>query len=179
MSYKSNPVHEALDKVAELTGMPRLNRMMEAGLTAHRARRQIAIPVIAIAGSVIAFTGALYGHRLIGVFGAFFFLLATAAQYFGPIRVRNAIIPYDEREQLLIWRSRTIGLGTALVIAIVGCAAIAISDALQDIQTGTSLQLPRTSAMAAMWLLANTATCMTTISASLMLPKQIVDDEDE
>jgi hypothetical protein len=177
MTYKSNPVHEALDKAAELTGMPRLNRMMEAGLTAHRARRQIAIPAIAIAGSIIAFIGGLYGYRLIGVFGAFFFLLAGVTQYFGPIRARNVMITYDEREQILIWRSRAIGFGAGLTMAIIGCAAIAIFDAFQDLQTEASWRLP-TSAMAAMWLLVNTATGVTTISASIMLPKQILDEEE-
>jgi hypothetical protein len=179
MTYKSNPVHEALDKVAELSGVPRLKRMMEANKTAHRARRQIVIPAIAITGSISAFIATFYGYALGGALGPIFFAFATAAQYFGPIRVRNAMIPYDEREQLLIWRSRTIGLGTALALAIVGCAMVAIFDALQDIQTGSYWQLPRTSAMAAMWLLMNTATGMATISASLMLPKQIVDDEDQ
>ena len=178
MTYKANPIHEAADKVAELTGIPRLIRHCETNQQSHIAKRQIVLPAVAIFGSIAAFVATLSGLSLIGVSAGLFFLLAFAAQYFGPIRPRNAMAPYDEREQLLIWRSRSIGLGTGLAIAIIGCAVIAVFDAFQDLQPTASWRLPAHCAMAAMWMLVTTATGMTTISASLLLPKQNIDDED-
>lgn len=172
MTYKSNPANQAADKIAEQTGVPRLKKMAGSD---QRAKRQIVLPGIAIAGSIIAFVATLYGMRVIGALGPLFFIIAMLAQYFGPIRLRDAARPYDECEQLLVWRSRSIGLGTGLAIAIIGCSALSLNEALQDLHD-VPLQLPKSSAFAAMWLLATTATGLTTISASLVLPKDIEDE---
>jgi hypothetical protein len=171
MTHKADPIHKAADTVAEVTGIPRLVRDANAN---HKPRRQIILPTIAVLGSIIAFVATLYGVRIFGAIAPFFFITAMVAQQFGPIRLRNSNLPYDEWERLLIWRSRSIGLGTALAIAILGCAAIALYDSLHD----APWRLPANSALAAMWLLTTTATALTTISASLILPKGL-DDEDE
>ncbi len=173
MTYQADPIHEAADKIAELTGVPTLKRMAEANQNAHRARRQIVLPIIAIAGSVVAFVATLNGVRVLGALSALFFVLAMVAQHFGPIRLRNAAMPYDECEQLLIWRSRSFGMGVALGLTIIGCSAISLYDAFQAVRW----QLPSGSALAAMWLLTTVATGMTTISASMLLPKEIADEE--
>lgn len=170
MTYNTNPLHEAADKVAELTGVPKLMRKAEAK---HPARRQIMLPAVAIAGSVIAFIATLYGVHAIGALSGLFFVLTIVAQQFGPVRPRNAAMPYDECEQLLIWRSRSVGMGAALGLAIIGCSTISLYDAFQDVPW----QLPANSALAAMWLLVTTATGLTTISASLLLPKEIAEEE--
>jgi hypothetical protein len=178
MSYKSDPIHEAADKAAEFTGIPSLARRADANQRAYRAKRQIVLPGIAIAGSVACSVATLTGFGVVGALGGLFFLIASAAQWFGPIRVRNANLPYDEWEQMLIWRSRSIGLGTALGLAIGGCSVLSIWAAFRDLGTDAAFSLPSKSAMAAMWLLTTTAIGMTTISASLMLPKPLIDGED-
>jgi hypothetical protein len=179
MTYKADPIHEAADKAAEFTGIPSLARRADANQRAYRAKRQIVLPGIAIAGSVACFVATLTGFGVVGALGGLFFLIASAAQWFGPIRLRNANLPYDEWEQMLIWRSRSIGLGAALALAIGGCSVLSIWSALADIGTDASVILPAKSAMAAMWLLITTAIGVTTISASLMLPKPLVDGDDD
>jgi hypothetical protein len=179
MTYKADPIHKAADKVAEFTGVPRLARQADAKQHAYRSKRQIVLPVIAITGSAACFAATLAGLGVVGALGGLFFLMASAAQWFGPVRVRNANLPYDEWEQMLIWRSRSIGLGTALGLAIGGCSVLSIWAAFRDLGVDAAFSLPSKSAMAAMWLLTTTAIGMTTISASLMLPKPLIDGEDD
>ncbi len=174
MTYEENPLHVLVDKVAELTGVPKLKRKAEENQSAHRARRQIILPAIAVGGSIIAFVATITGIRFMGALAPLFFVIAFVAQYFGPIRLSNSAMAYDECEQLLIWRSRSIGMGAALGLAIIGFCVLALYDAFQDVPG----QLPTGSALAAMWLLTTTATALTTISASWLLPKDI-GDEDE
>jgi hypothetical protein len=179
MSYKSNPVHEAADKVAELTGIPKLNRLAQANQRAYRTRRQILLPMLALAGSIAAFVAALYGIRFMGAIAPIFFVLAMLAQQFGPVRRRSSAMPYDECEQLLIWRSRSIGMGVAVGLAVIGLAgfnALALFEALGDMEATVPLHRLVFIGTAAMWLLTTTATALTTISASLMLPKDIEDE---
>jgi hypothetical protein len=174
MTLKHDAIAQALDHLAEKTGVPSFIRSAEERKCYKRARRQIVIPAIAIVGSIIAFVATLYGVRLAGSLSVLFFLLAMVAKQFGPIRLSNTMAPYDEREQLLIWRSRSIGMGVALGLSILGCFAYSFYDAFHD----ESWRLPTNTALAATWLLATTGTALTTICASLLLPKQIADDED-
>jgi hypothetical protein len=176
MTYKADPIHTALDKAAEITGVPKLNRKAQANQRAHRPRRQFLLPLIALAGSIAAFVATITGIRFMGALAPLFFVLAMLAQQFGPVRSRNAAMPYDECEQLLIWRSRSIGMGAALGLAIIGCAAFAVKNLFQDLVTNAPQHIPAGSAQAAMWLLTTTATALTTISASWLLPKDIGDE---
>jgi hypothetical protein len=176
MTYEENPLHVLVDKVAELTGVPKLKRKAEENQSAHRPRRQILLPMIALAGAIVAFVATLVGVRFLGTLAPLFFVIAFVAQYFGPIRLRNAAMPYDECEQLLIWRSRSIGMGAALGLAIIGCAAFAVKNLFQDLVTNAPQHIPAGSALALMWLLTTTATSLMTISASVMLPKDIKNE---
>ncbi len=173
---KRKSISELADKSVEWTGIPALHQSAEERRKNFRARRQIVLPVIAISLSVAAFVATLFGHRIAGAFAPFAFVLAMVAQQFGPIRLRNSAAPYDEYEQILIWKSRTVGMGVALAIAIIGCAAFSLIDAFGTL-ADRAWHIPMNLAMAAMWLLTTLATGVTTISASLMLPKPL-DDED-
>jgi hypothetical protein len=179
MTYKADPVHEAADKIAELTGIPKLSRLAQANQRDYRPRRQILLPLIALAGSIAAFVAALCGIRFMGSIAPIFFVLAMLAQQFGPVRHRNSAMPYDECEQLLIWRSRSIGMGVALGLAVIGLAgfnALAMFEALGDIDTTVPVHRLAIIGTAAMWLLTTTAMTITTISASLMLPKDVGEE---
>jgi hypothetical protein len=181
MTFKGDPVHEAADKVAELTGVPRFGRWLKANHSPYQTRRQIILPAIAIVGSVTAFIATLFEVRSIGALAPLFFYLAYWARPFGPIRLRDAAMPYDEREQVLIWRSRSIGMATALGLALVGCAVTGFYDgfsALENIDVNVSLLRRSIIELTAVCLLATTAIGVTTISASLLLPKRVSDDED-
>lgn len=172
MSYKGNPIHEAADKVAELTGIPSLGR--KAKRYPHHPRRQIVLPAIAVTGSITAFVTSLLGVQSMTALAPICFVMAILAQYFGPIRPRDQDKPYDECEQLLIWRSRSIGLGVALGLAVTGLAgfnALTLFEVLKDVEVNVPLYQVVLVAVAAMWLLITTATGLTTIAASLMLPK--------
>jgi hypothetical protein len=138
------------------------------------------LPIIALVGSIAAFFATLYGVRSMATLAPLFLVLALSAQRFGPVRRRNAAMPYDEYEKLLIWRSRSIGLGTALVVAIVGLAglnALAMFEALGDLEATVPVHRLAIAGTSAMWLLVTTATALTTISASWLLPKDIEEEE--
>jgi hypothetical protein len=176
MSYEADPILAAADKAAEMTGVPKRKRMADANQKAYRPRRQILLPMIALAGSIAGFAATGLGYSLAGASGPLFFLIALFAQYFGPVRVRNAALPYDEREQVHIWRSRTIGMGAALAIAIAGSGTVALFDAFLE-RSDAPLEMPPKLALATMWLLVTISISVTTISASLMLPKPLKDED--
>ncbi len=173
MTRKSIP--ELLDKSVEWTGIPALHQSAEERRKNFRARRQIILPIIAITVVTLAFGATLAGYKSIGAFAPLAYVLAMVAQYFGPIRVPQSAAPYDEFEQILIWKSRTLGLGVALAIAILGCVTFSLIDAFGKL-TDEALEIPGNLAMAAMWLLVTIAISVTTLSASLLLPRPL-DDE--
>jgi ABC-type Fe3+-siderophore transport system permease subunit len=127
MTYKANPIHEAADKVAEVTGVPKMMRIAREYQKTHRARRQVILPAIALIGSILCFVAVLFGYRHMEILSLWLFLpLALVARFFGPIRWSTSAIAYDEYEQMLIWRARSIGMGAALWLAIPGCIALHI-----------------------------------------------------
>jgi hypothetical protein len=180
MTYRGNLAHEAADKIAELTGWPRFIRWLTANYRQPHAKRQIVVPVVAIAGQVAVFIATLSGMRVFGGLGPLIFYLAFWASFFGPIRMRDSAMPYDERELVLIWRSRSIGLATALALALIGFAVRGFSDAfsiLEHIDVKVDLLERIIIELQALLLVATTGMCVTTIIASVMLPKDTVDDD--
>ncbi len=192
MSYNGKRMHEAAERLTNALGISRLMREADERQIARQPKRQIVLPAVAIAGSAAFLVATLFGYAWAAALGGVFIYVALWAQQHGPIRLRDVRFPYDEREQIIIWRSRSIGLGVALCIPMLACLAFfflvfyqsvntdepfAVRDVVA-IETLEALLHQASVAIAVMWFMLTTAVGVTTITASLMLPNKLLDREE-
>jgi hypothetical protein len=175
MTYKGDPIAEKLDRLAEATGMPALQRRMQA----RDPMRFRVLPSILLAAAVAGMAvqvgrGGLIGFWIVwaGWFGTFM------CQPFGPMG-RPGSRKLDEREAAVVRHGHFHGMMWALGVAILGSLTIAFGTAWDMLGMG-GLWAPRTPMdwMTITLFLLAVETNVAVLAASAATPEPLEDDEE-
>ena len=175
MTYKGDPIAEKLDRLAEATGMPGLQRRMRA----RDPMRFRVLPSILLALAVVGMAmqigwGGLAGFWIVwaGWFGIFM------CQPFGPMG-RPGGRKLDEREAAVVRQGHFTGMMWALGVAILGSLTIAFGTAWAMLRMGRlwAPQTPMDWMTITLFLLA-VETNVAVLAASAATPEPLEDDEE-
>jgi len=175
MPYQGDPIAAKLDRIAEATGMPRMQRRLAKG-SAMRLRY---LPLTLLAFAVAGLWAQIALSEMLG----FWILVTTWAmtvplQQVGPLlRPKRG---YDEREAAVVRHGHFVGLRWALGVTLLGSLAIGLGKMgaeirLWDIWAPTS----GLDWMAVTFFLASLELNVAVLAASSATPEPLDDDEDE
>ena len=136
MPYNGDPIAEKLDKVAEITGMPRVARWFAGGRSIRFRYIPLALLVFTVAGlwvQIVAVDG--LGYMLVMVAWSVSFSL----QSLSPLRQASRG-PLDERERALVRSGHLTGLVAAMGLAVLGCVFIGLGSAANLFRLGSFWQ---------------------------------------
>jgi hypothetical protein len=175
MTYKADPIAEKLDRLAEATGVPALQRRMRS----RDPMRFRVLPAVLLALSVAGMAlqigwGGLAGFWIVwaGWIGTFM------SQPFGPIW-RPGSAKLDEREAAIVRDGHFHGMMWALGVAILGSLAIAFGKAWALLRMG-GLWAPETPMdwMTVTLFLLAVETNAAVLAASAAMPEPLEDEEE-
>ena len=175
MTYKGDPIAEKLDRLAEATGMPALQRKLRS----RDPMRFRVLPSILLAAAVAGMAvqirwGGLIGFWIVwaGWFGSFM------CQPFGPMG-RSAGRKLDEREAAIVRNGHFTGMMWALGVAVLGSLTITFGTAWAMLGMGRlwAPQTPMDWMTITLFLLAVEAN-VAVLAASAAMPEPLEDDEE-
>jgi hypothetical protein len=175
MTYKGDPIAEKLDKLAEATGMPALQRRMRSRDPMRFRVLPSALLVLAVAGMAVQIAwGGLAGFWIVwtGWMGTFM------CQPFGPMGQPGGR-KLDEREAAVVRTGHFTGMMWALGVAVLGSLTIGFGKAWAMLRMG-GLWAPETPMdwiTITLFLLA-VETNVAILAASAATPEPLEDDEE-
>jgi Na+/proline symporter len=171
MPYRGDPIAEALDRIAERTGVPAMNRRMEERPVRPLRFLPGALLLLVMGGLALAIGGSPFGLAITstGWSGT------IIAQMFSPMRADRRSL--DERERALMRLGHLWGLATAMALSVGACFWLGFASALRE--GGVNLWMPQgpqewiAIGFALMALEANIAM----LATSWVLPRPVPDED--
>jgi hypothetical protein len=175
MTYKADPIAERLDKLAEATGMPALQRKLRSRDPMRFRVLPSILLVLAVAGMALQIgRGGLAGFWIVwaGWIGTFM------CQPFGPMG-RPGGRKLDEREAAIVRQGHFTGMMWALGVAILGSLTITLSTVWAMAGMG-GLWAPRTPMdwMTITLFLLAVEFNVAVLAASAAMPEPLEEDEE-
>ena len=175
MTYKGDPIAEKLDKLAEATGMPALQRRMQARDPMRFRVLPSILLVLAVAGMALQIgRGGLSGFWIVwaGWMGS------LMCQPFGPMG-RPGGSKLDEREAAIVRDGHFTGMMWALGVAVLGSLAITFAT-VWTIAGMAGLWAPKTPMdwMTITLFLLAVEFNVAVLAASAAMPEPLDDDEE-
>jgi hypothetical protein len=175
MTYKGDPIAEKLDKLAEATGVPALQRKLRSRDPMRFRVLPSILLALAVAGMGVQIAwGGLAGFWIVwaGWMGTF------ACQPFGPMK-RPDGRKLDEREAAILRHGHFTGMMWALGVAILGSLTITFGTVWAMAGMG-GLWAPQTPMdwMAITLFLLAVETNVAVLAASAAMPEPLEDDEE-
>ena len=174
MPYQGDPIAEKLDRIAEATGMPRMQRRLEQGSALRLRYFPLTLLAFAIAGLGVQIAlSEIFGFWILFMT----WLVTYPLQQVGPMwRPKGG---YDEREAALVRHGHFVGMMWTCSVALLGSLAIALGKfgaqiRLWDIWTPVS----GFDWLAVFFFLLNLELNVAVLAASNATPEPL-DDEDE
>lgn len=135
MPYRGNPIAEALDRIAERTGVPAMNRRME-----ERPARPLrflpgALLLLVMGGLALAISGSPFGLAVTSASWSG----TIIAHMFSPMRLPRR--PLDERERALVRLGHLWGLAVVVILSVGACFWFGFATAFKT--DGAMLWMPR------------------------------------
>lgn len=174
MTYKGDPIAAKLDKLAEATGVPALQRRLQARDPVRFRVLPSILLALAVAGMAVQIgRGGLAGFWLVwaGWMGTFM------CQPFGPMGRRDGR-RLDEREAAIVRQGHFTGMMWAFGVAILGSLTIAFGTAWAALRMGGlwAPQTPMDWMTITLFLLA-VETNVAVLAASAATPEPLDDEE--
>ena len=175
MTYRGDPIAEKLDKLAEATGMPALQRKLQARDPMRFRVLPSILLTLAVAGMAVQIVwGGLAGFWIVwaGWLGTFM------CQPFGPMG-RATERKLDEREAAIVRHGHFTGMMWALGVAILGSLTIAFGTAWAMLGMGRlwAPQTPMDWMTITLFLLA-IETNVAVLAASAATPEPLEDEKE-
>ena len=174
MPYKGDPIAEKLDKIAEATGMPQMQRRLAQGSGLRLRYFPLTLLAFTIAGLGVQIAlSEVFGFWIL----AMTWMVTYPLQQVGPMwRPKRG---YDEREAAVVRHGHFVGLMWTVGVAVLGSLAIGLGKMgaqirLWDIWAPTS----GLDWIAITFFLANLELNIAVLAASSATPEPL-DDEDE
>ena len=174
MPYKSDPLSEKLDKVAEATGMPQLSRRLNNALPMRFRLIPIVLLAVAVAGLWVQIAGGvLFGYIVVML--AWMFSLSL--QHLSPLR-HSQRGPLDERERAVLRSGHFAGLIAALGVAVFGCIVLGMGSIATMVRLGNFWTPTGVDWIALALFLLAVESNVAVLAASSAMPEPL-DDEDD
>ncbi len=175
MTYRGDPIAEKLDKLAEVTGMPRLSRRLNSAVPIRFRFVPLVLLAFAVAGMWVQIAVSnMFGYLVVMIA----WMAASAIQAFSPAgNARGARL--DEREIAVLRSGHFAGLFASMAAAVPGCFLLGMASVANQFRLG-DFWVPEigTDWFALAFFLLAVENNVAAMAASARIPEDLEDEEE-